>query len=109
MTWTAWNRFPDPRLRGTLRAPFGPGVYQLRRGDTAELVLVGRGKNTALRMTSLLPVPLGQGRRDNTAKREYILTHLAQIEYRCWATETEAQAKALERKCLDNDHYLFST
>jgi hypothetical protein len=109
MTWTEWTRFPDPRERGTLRAPFGPGVYQLRRADTAQLVLVGRGKNTAFRMTSLLPAPLGQGRRDNSAKQEYVLTYLSKIEYRCWATETEAMAEALERECLDNDDCLFHT
>ena len=107
MTWTAWTRFPDPRLRGILTAPFGPGVYQLRRADTGELVLVGRGKNTAFRMTSLLPAPLGQGRRDNSAKRAYVQTWLSKIEYRCWPAETEAQATAFEAECLANDDDLF--
>lgn len=71
--WSDWSKFPDPTKKDFLCAPYGPGVYELRRSDTKELILRGEGKNCAARMTSLLPLPLGQGTRDNEAKRVYVL------------------------------------
>lgn len=84
-------------------------MYELRRRDTAELVLVGSGKNVAFRMASLLPRPLGQGTRRNDQKREYVLTNLTQIDYRCCPCESEAEARALEAQRKGESTYLFST
>jgi hypothetical protein len=28
--WSDWLPFPDPKARGILQAPFGPGCYELR-------------------------------------------------------------------------------
>lgn len=109
MNWTKWALFPDPRRQEFISAPFGPGVYELRVGDTECLVLVGCGKNVAQRMTSLLPAPHGQGTRKNAAKRAYVLKHLGKIEYRCCATKTTDQAKSLERKHRTEYCYLFPT
>jgi hypothetical protein len=62
-----------------LVSPFGPGCYELRDGD--QYVLFGRGENAALRMKSLLPEPLGSGRRNNSKKRRYVPTHAQTVEY----------------------------
>ncbi len=93
-----WKPFPNPQEKGFIYAPFGPGVYELRRCDTKELVLRGAGKNRALRMTSLLPDPLGQGSRNNQVKREYVMDNLHLLEYRCYATKTTEEAFTLETK-----------
>lgn len=58
--WTEWLPFPDPRKLMFIVAPFGPGVYEVKRVDTNELILRGSGKNCAYRMSSLLPIPWGQ-------------------------------------------------
>ena len=79
-TWSSWKAFPDPRTGAYLYAPFGPGVYELRNARTSELVLFGRSKNLAWRMSSLLPRPHGAGSRRNEEKKKYVLTHLADIE-----------------------------
>ena len=65
--WTEWRKFPDPRKGELLCAPYGMGLYQIRNSESGEFIMFGIGKNCALRMTSILPEPLGQGRRNNTA------------------------------------------
>ena len=108
--WTDWKLFPDPRKGGYLHAPVGPGVYELRNKKTNELILFGRGKNAAKRMTSLLPEPWGSGTRRNHAKREYVGNYLAQIEYRTCACPSDAAARQLERTLRARaEEYLFGT
>ncbi len=108
-TWSSWQPFPDPRALGVLVAPFGPGVYELRRGSSRELVLVGCGKNCALRMTSLLPSPLGQGTRHNVEKRAYVLRHLPDIEYRTFACASKDAALKEEHRLRKTNTYRFKT
>jgi len=108
-TWSRWTSFPDPRESQYLRAPIGSGVYEIRRRDTREFVLVGAGKCVAVRMGSLLPPPLGQGTRNNTEKRRYLLKHLGEIQYRCYPCKTREQAATMERKKQASTEYLFPT
>ncbi len=104
-----WLPFPDPRKGGYLIAPFGPGVYQLRHISNRQLILFGRSKNVALRMTSLLPKPLGRGTRDNTAKQMYVLDYITDIEYRALACESEAETIEIEQRIKMEGAYLFPT
>lgn len=105
--WSGWRRFPDPRCEGFLVAPFGPGCYELRNGG--QLVLVGIGNNVAYRMSSLLPKPLGRGTRNNAAKRDYVLAHLGEIEYRTLACGSRREAAQLERERKSQARYLYPT
>lgn len=107
--WSRWREFPDPMEGGYLHAPIGPGVYDLRRCSSGQLVYCGSGKNVALRMTSRLPSPVGTGTRNNAALRQYALNHLADIEYRTLACADQAAAQADERTLKDQGAYLFST
>ena len=109
ISWTNWRRFPDPRENEFLHAPFGPGVYELRRSDTKQPILVGMGRNCAYRMSSLLPNPLGAGTRNNSRKREYVVSNLDAIQYRCCACETESQARDLEREMKGSVGYIYRT
>lgn len=103
--WSRWKPFPDPRKGEYLSAPFGPGVYELRRRST--MIRCGKGANCAERMSSLLPKPFGCGTRDNSDLRLYLLQNLAELEYRCLACESKGAAAAIERKLLRRNHYLF--
>ena len=94
--WSEWRLFPDPRQRGILIAPFGPGCYELRVGD--QLLLYGKSGHVAHRMTSLLPTPLGCGTRNNEDKRQDVRSQLGRVEYRTLACDTIEQAEAEERK-----------
>lgn len=105
--WSEWHRFPNPLNEGLLTAPLGPGVYELRNAATGELVLFGRSKHCAHRMSSLLPD--GVGTRHNTAKREYVREHLASIEYRTMACRTESDAVQVESELRLQGSYLYPT
>ena len=110
--WSEWRPFPDPRARDVLIAPFGPGVYEIRHACRDDkLVLFGIGGHVAVRFSSLLPKPYGKGARNNKVKREYCLTHLADLEYRTLATTTRNEAAAIEReiKKTCGSQYLFGT
>ena len=98
--WSDWSLFPDPRKLQWLRAPFGPGCYELRNG--AQLVLYGKGSHVAERLTSLLPAPFGCGTRNLRDKREYVFHHLGAIEYRTLACSTPEEAAACERQLKAN-------
>lgn len=93
-----------------LLAPIGAGCYELRRKDTGEKVLFGASAHVAARMSSLLPKGIGAGGRRNTRKRDYVLKHLAQIEYRTIACDTGPYAFRVE-KGFNPKHgpYLFPT
>jgi hypothetical protein len=106
--WSEWRPFPDPRGSGFLIAPFGPGCYNLRHGS--KLVLFGMSGHVAARMASLLPAPLGKGTRKNSHKREYLLKHLAEIEYQTIACADRAAATEAEREIAKKrSAYLFPT
>ena len=107
--WSRWRSFSDPKTGGYLSAPFGPGVYQLRNRKTRELVLFGKGKNVAHRMSSLLPRPLGAPGRNNEKKKEYVLDNLDNIEYRAKACGSEDEAKNEERFMRAKGVYIFKT
>ena len=109
--WSSWRSFPHPRKRGVLHAPFGPGVYDLRRISTKKPVLFGIGGHCASRMSSLLPPPWGTGGRNNSKKRDYLKRHLSDIEYRTMAGDTREQAAEVERGIKrDRGHeYSFKT
>jgi hypothetical protein len=103
-----WMPFPDPRKCGFLHAPFGPGVYQIRNRKTGEYVMFGCGGKCAYRMTSLLPKPLGAGTRKNGNKAKYMLDHIGDLDYRCWAFATTKEANAKEDEVKQMGEYLFS-
>jgi hypothetical protein len=108
--WSEWLPFPDPRKFEYLHAPFGPGVYELRHKNGTDYVLFGLSKNVAWRMSSLLPSPLGRGTRTNKEKREYVLRHILDIEYRSMACDSEKTAKVQEKKLKNGSKkYRFPT
>jgi hypothetical protein len=107
--WSKWYPFPDPRKQGILLAPLGPGVYELRHSETKTLVLRGKGKNCAYRMTSLLPTPYGQGTRKNKDKRNYVFKHIDLIEYRYFPFGTDNEAREFEKILNKENPCLFNT
>ncbi len=107
--WNRWQRLPDPRVGGYLSAPFGPGIYQLRNCSTGELILCGHSKNLAMRMSSILPAPLGTGTRKNCDKRQYVLNHLGEVEYRTMACTDKQAALIAERQLRSSNKFRFPT
>jgi hypothetical protein len=68
------------------------------------------GGHVALRMTSLLPPPLGRGTRNNAKKRSYIENNLPVIEYRTIACDSRESAVRVEdRLRTEKNGYEFPT
>lgn len=103
--WQDWRPFPDPRKGEWLLAPFGPGIYELRLGS--EKIKVGKAKNVAYRMSSLIPEEWGSGTRNNAALRQFVWEHLANIEYRCHTCQSEVEAAKTETEMLAAGEYRF--
>lgn len=107
--WNEWRPFPHPFKGEYLYAPLGYGVYHLRRKDTKELVLFGKGKHVAYRMSSLLPAPWGCGTRNNLEKREYVLKHIDNIEYQTVAFTNETAMNQCEQELKNTHQYIFNS
>ena len=107
--WSPWRSFPDPRKGDILRAPYGMGLYQLKNLKNQELILFGKGNNCAYRMSSLLPKPYGQGTRNNSSKREYLLKNIENIEYRTAAFTLETDMLQIEKLIKNQKNHLFNT
>ena len=106
--WSRWRRFPDPRLGGVLVAPIGMGIYELRLHDSSEMLLFEPHGKLAYRMTALLPPPLGKGYpHNNIVLRDFILTHIEQIEYRTIAFEDIQKLIQFARKLKSEVYYKF--
>ena len=107
--WSIWLSFPKPESIKNIAAPSGPGVYQLRHKSTGEYILFGIGGECQKRMKSLMPKPYGTGTRNNSFKREYVLKHYSDIEYRTLSTNTREKASEIEKKIKQEFNYKFNT
>lgn len=107
--WTKWKPMPSPELCRKIEAPTGAGVYQIRNAKTDEFVQFGIGIKCQTRMRSLFPSPYGTGKRNNAAKRAYILANWKRLEYRTLSTDTRAEAKEVEDKLKAKNNHLFNT
>ena len=106
MKWSDFRPFPDPSKGEYIYAPFGPGVYELYDRKAGKYVLVGSSKNVALRMSSLLPKPIGAGTRDNTEKVNYVKKNLINIDYRTKALPSKEESLQEERRLRHSKSYL---
>jgi hypothetical protein len=107
--WTIWQPIGAPEQCRQIAAPAGPGVYQLQNKKTKQMVLFGIGVECKRRMKSLFPAPYGTGKRNNGEKREYVLKHWRDIEYRTFATATREQAKLIEDEIKTQRTHIFNT
>lgn len=108
LSWSEWRPFPLSTKGKALEAPTGPGVYELRHKSTGELIKAGESKTVAKRMKSLLPPPYGTGTRNNLGLKNYILAHIADIEYRTLACDTKDDAKHIQDELLAGRRYVFN-
>ncbi len=60
-------------------------------------------------MKSLMPEPYGVGRRRNMAKRNYVLDHYKDIDYRTITTKNREEAKGIEKKLKAKNIHIFNT
>jgi hypothetical protein len=89
--WTNWKSLPDPKHGGSIEAPIGPGLYEVRRMSTGELAAFGPAANVAQAMAALRlharPTSWLSLTRRHKPSEDY--------EYRTRATTTQQDAKTV--------------
>jgi hypothetical protein len=56
-SWTTWKSFPNRQRGECIEAPIGPGVYEVRRMSTGEMVAFAATGNVAHALAKLVPPP----------------------------------------------------
>ena len=104
--WTPWKQFPDSQRGGVVEAPIGPGVYEVRRISTGELVAFGYSGKVAQDLSRLRPNPASPSwmRRLTRHASDFAPSEL---EYRTCSAATKTQAKALARGLLGRRQVQF--
>jgi hypothetical protein len=98
LAWSSWKPFPDPRRGGSIEAPIGPGVYEVRRVANGDLVAFGHAGNVALALAALRkPAPRFRLFRSRDLVAE-------ELEYRTCPAHSADQAKAIAAYLREQIH-----
>lgn len=107
--WSEWQMMPCPENCRKILGPKNSGIYQIRHKQTERLILLGTGKECQKRMRSLFPSPYGTGRRNNERKRNYVLKHWKNLEYRTMETNCIEDAISIEHIMIARNNHCFNT
>lgn len=97
-TWSVWKRFPDAN-GGTVEAPVGPGVYEVRHTMTGRVIAFGDSANVAQSL-SKLKVNGGLSPLARLFRKPPPVSRVADLEYRTCAAESRAEAKTAAHRLL---------
>jgi hypothetical protein len=89
--WSSWKPFPDAGRGEHIEAPIGPGVYEVQRAASGELVAFGHAASVAQALAALAP--------RKRARRWMSLfgrspARAEPLEYRVVSMDTTAAAKS---------------
>lgn len=98
--WTNWKAFPDPKHGAPVAAPAGPGVFEVRRISTGDLVAFDHSANVARALGSLAAA----GSRPRLFARHRI--DAGDLEYRVWPAATSMDAKSIAAR-LNSQRRVF--
>jgi hypothetical protein len=98
-TWSNWKRFPDAYSGGHVEAPIGPGVYEVRHTLSGRVVAFGHSGNVA---NSLADLKLNDGASVFTRlfRKQPLVSHVADLEYRTCAAASRAEAKTAAQRLV---------
>lgn len=96
--WSSWKRFPEGRL-GSIEAPIGPGVYEVRRADSGELVAFGHSSNVA-NSISELKVENRRSGWTSMFRKPVSVPPANDLEYRTFAAATRSEAKTAANRFI---------
>ncbi len=98
-SWSSWKRFPDGKSGGMIEAPIGPGVYEVRRADSGELVAFGHSGNVA---NSISELKVENRRTGWTSmfRRQPPVPPTNNLEYRTFAAATRSEAKTAAQRFM---------
>jgi hypothetical protein len=85
--WTSWKKFPEPKRGEHLDAPLGPGIYELRRSTSGEMLGFGHSPNVAATLTRQMAPSFWERVRGK------MTLDLRDIEYRTMAAASKQSAR----------------
>jgi hypothetical protein len=97
-TWGAWRSFPNFESGGSIEAPIGPGVYEVRHADTGELIAFGSADSVARALSKLMPQP-ATGLRSLFARKQAVKVS-GDLEYRTCSASSAGEAKFAAERLL---------
>ena len=99
-TWSEWKRFPDVQRGDEMRAPIGPGIYEVRHILSGRVVSFGSAANLAQALSRLrFNVGIGSNfvqlfrRRPSTPR-------ILDLEYRTCTAGSRKEARITARRLL---------
>ena len=98
-SWSSWARFPDVDSGCALKAPTGPGVYEVRHTVSGRTVAFGWTGNVA-RALSQLKARGVAGVFARLFGKAALVRRLADLEYRTCASSSRSEARAAASRLL---------
>jgi hypothetical protein len=98
-TWSSWKRFPDASNGGSVEAPIGPGVYEVRHTMTGRVIAFGASGNVAQSLSEL-KVNGGLSPFARLFRKQPLVSRVADLEYRTCAAGSRAEAKTAAQRLL---------
>lgn len=98
-TWSSWKRFADGTNGGTVEAPVGPGVYEVRHTMTGRVIAFGDSANVA-RSLSDLSVNGSLSPFARLFRKQTLVSRMVDLEYRTCAAGSRAEAKTAAHRLL---------
>ena len=98
-TWSTWKRFPDVESGDNVEAPIGPGVYEVRHASSGRVVAFGPAGNVAQALSEL-KLDGGVSTFARLFRRQPLVPHVAELEYRTCAAASRAEAKTAAHRML---------
>ena len=103
--WTNWKPFPDPASGAPIEAPIGPGVFEVRRISSGDVVAFDHASNVARALASIAAASprmrLFARRRSDADDLEYRTRAAAtRVDARSIAARLNSQRKSYWRQAL---------
>ena len=96
-SWGLWRPFPNHETGGSIEAPIGPGVYEVRNADTGELIAFGPANSVAQALSKLTQP--ASGFRSLFARKPRA-HRSGDLEYRTFSASSTGEAKSAADRLL---------
>ncbi len=97
-SWGLWRPFPNQESGGSIEAPIGPGVYEVRHTNTGELIAFGPATSVAQALSKVAPRPV-TGLRSLFAGKTPA-HRSGDLEYRTCSASSAVEAKFAAERLL---------
>lgn len=98
--WSDWKRFPDAQRGDDVKAPIGPGIYEVRHTLSGRVVAFGPAGNVAQALSRLRPNGGISRNFVQLFRRRQSKPRTLDLEYRTCSAGSRKEAKIAARHLL---------